>query len=273
VVSAPVVPPEEMFLPKSERIVVKPAPAPALPSSSPRSLPQRDFLKVGRRARQTRYTVAGIATGIFLLLVLLVWWLSGSGTQTMTAEASASGPVLAGGEKTEPRILDENLAAVKKETVLPTPSVRTGILKLNSDPPGALVYIDEERKGVTPLTVKDSALGSQVSIRIELEGHRSWTQSVVLDEKNPVREFTAGLPKEEVCEIGAGWIYVTTVPEGGTVEIDGKRLSGKTPMIINDVCAGVEHEIRVQASGFQTWRRTVTVQPRKVLNLNVDLER
>ena len=121
--------------------------------------------------------------------------------------------------------------------------------------------------------MKDAAVGTQVSIRIELEDHRPWEQTVVLDGSRQVREFTAGLLKKEICEFGTGWIYVTSVPENATVEMNGKRLSGKTPKIINDVCAGVEHEIRVQARGFRTWRKTVSVGSQKVLNLDVELER
>jgi hypothetical protein len=96
---------------------------------------------------------------------------------------------------------------------------------------------------------------------------------VTLDEENKVREFDAGLLEEEVCELGTGWIYVASDPEGGSVEMDGRRLPGKTPMIINAVCAGVEHEIRVQATGYRMWRKVVAVRPQKVLNLNVELER
>jgi hypothetical protein len=136
-----------------------------------------------------------------------------------------------------------------------------------------LVYINDIKKGVTPLTVRDAVLGEEVSIRVELEGHKPWEQTVTLDEENKVREFIAGLLKEEACEFGTGWIYVTSEPEGASVEMDGRRLPGKTPKIINEVCAGVEHEIRVQATGFAPWRETVTVKSQNVLNLNVELKR
>ena len=251
VVSAPVGQPKELFLPESERIAVSPAPVREPRSSPAPPIPQEDFLKASG-VKKTNFLLGGIAAGVLLLVLIVVWLLSPIEEAT-TPDASVAGPVLSGGDQSAPQDSKQN-PAIAESDPQPPPDQKSGTLKLNSTPPGALVYINEEKKGVTPFTVRDAVVGTQVSIRIELEGHRPWTQTVTLDESNLIREFNAGLLKEEVCEFGTGWIYVTSEPEGGTVEIGGRRLSGKTPMIINDVCAGVEHELRVQASGHRTWR-------------------
>lgn len=271
VISTPAGRPNELFLPDSERIVDRPRPVSRPPTAPAPPIPQEDFLKVGK-TRSTRFAAAGVAAGLCLLAGILIWTLSGAGSETETAETVSANPAWSRGAVPALKNPAEKITAGEEPRTPPPPRSRTGILKLNSNPPGALVYINDEKKGVTPLTVKDALVGTEVSVRIELEGHRTWNQTVQFDEDNPVREFTAGLLKDEVCEFGTGWIYVTTDPEGGTVEMDGKRLPGKTPTIINDVCAGVEHEIRVQAVGFRTWSKVVTVQPRNVLNLNVELE-
>lgn len=273
VVSAPVSQPKEMFLPDAERIAVTPKkPDGPRPSRAP-PVPQEDFLKVGR-SRQSNLLLGTVAAGALLLLLLFVWLMSSDEDTTM--DASIAGPVTGGGDQGSPGEPRESRDAGGGDAPAAPPEGEdgeTGIIKLNSVPSGALVYINDEKKGVTPLTVRDAVLGQEVSIRIELEGHKPWEQTVTLDEENKVREFDAGLLKDEVCDLGTGWIYVTSDPEGGSVEMDGRRLPGKTPMIINAVCAGVEHEIRVQATGFRMWRKTVTVKPEKVLNLNVELER
>ena len=271
VVSAPIGRPQELFLPESERIAVTPKPTSGIKSSPAPPVPQKDFLKVGQ-TRKIGYQTAGIAAGICLLVGIAVWSFSGNGNEQVTQDASLAGPDPVGTKKSEPKLTAESRPIARKEPKPPLPS-GAGTLKVDSDPSGALVYINDERKGVTPLTIKSVATGTEMILRIELEDHRPWTQTIVLDSTNPVREFNAGLLKEKVCEFGTGWIYVTTVPEGATVEIDGKRLPGKTPKIINDVCAGVEHEIRVQASGFRTWRKMLSVRPQKVFNLDVELER
>jgi hypothetical protein len=225
------------------------------------------------RAKQTNFLLGGVAAAI-LLLVLMAFWLLSPDEKGRSPDASVAGPVMPGGDKSAPQEPDEKTAVAGGDPQASPPDDRpTGILKLNSTPPGALVYINGNKMGVTPLTVRDAVLGTEVAIRIELEGHKPWTQTVTLDENNKVRDFNAGLLKEEACEFGTGWIYVTSEPAGGTVEMDGRRLPGKTPLIINDVCAGVEHEIRVQAAGYPFWRKVVDVRPGKVLNLNVELER
>jgi len=275
VVSAPVGRPQEMFLPESERVVVTPK-QPRQPGGPPPAppVPQEDFLRVGR-GKKHNLLLGGASAAILLLVLMAVWLLSPGENDGTALDASVAGPVLLGGDSSSPPAKPDEERAVSGGDPLPEDSSDrpTGIIKLNSTPPGALVYINDEKKGVTPLTVRDAVLGEEVSIRIELEGHKPWMQTVTLDEDNRVLDFEAGLLKQETCEFGTGWIYVTSDPDGGSVEMDGRRLPGKTPMIINEVCAGVEHEIHVQATGFRLWRKVVTVRPEKVLNLNVELER
>jgi hypothetical protein len=271
VVSAPAGRPKEMFLPESERIVVTPKQPERPAASSAPPVPQKDFLKVGR-TKNTNMTVGGVAAAVLVILLGVVWLITSDGDET-APDASVAGPVTGGGEPSRPGEPRETGDAGGDEQAAPPADGETGVIKLTSIPPGALVYVNDDKKGVTPLTVRDAVLGTEVKIRVELEGHKPWTQTVTLDENNKVLEFEAGLLEEEVCEFGTGWIYVTSEPAGGTVEMDGRRLPGKTPMIINDVCAGVEHEIRVQATGYPFWRKMVFVRSGKVVNLNVELQR
>jgi|GEM_PF-1771096 len=277
VVSTPVSQPKELFLPESERIVVKPQ-RPRDPRPAPATaVPQRDFLKAGR-PKQANFLLAGVSAVVLILVGLAVWLFSpgedDAETGAAAPDASLAEPVPAGEDQSAPDVPgDVPDAAGGNPQPVEAGDRETGILKINSTPPGALVYINDEKRGVAPLTLRDSVLGAEISIRVELEGHRTWTQTVILDEANKVREFNAGLLEEEVCELGTGWIYVTSEPEGASVEMDGRRLPGKTPKIINDVCAGVEHEIRVQATGFLPWREVVKVKVQNVLNLNAELKR
>lgn len=273
VVSEPVGRPDEMSLPESQRVLAATRPVSRPPSGPAPRVPQKDFLKAGK-TRSLRVPTAVVVAGAGLLLLLLGWLLfSGGETEDETTEAAPTQPVAVQAAPEVTQDSPEVAGGVETKRPPPPANAKTGILKLDSNPSGALVYIDDQKRGVTPLKVKDAYLGTEVSIRIELQGHRPWTQTVQLDEDNPVREFTAGLLEEEVCQLGTGWIYVTTEPEGGTVELDGKRLPGKTPKIIDKVCAGVEHEIRLQAPGCRAWSSVVRVQPQKVLNLNIKLER
>ena len=58
---------------------------------------------------------------------------------------------------------------------------------VESRPPGAIVFLNGERVGTTPLTLDTVATGSQ-ALRLELDGYRRWTSSirVVAGERNRI---------------------------------------------------------------------------------------
>ena len=113
----------------------------------------------------------------------------------------------------------------------------------------------------------------QYRLRIELDGHKSWEQEIVLDGKDLEREIVAGLIAQGGCTLGAGFLYITTKPRGATIEIDGKRLPGKTPQVVNDVCARVPLEVRLRAKGHHTWHQKIEIEEGEIKNLNVVLKR
>jgi hypothetical protein len=63
----------------------------------------------------------------------------------------------------------------------------TAALVVESRPPGAVVFLNGERVGTTPLTLDTVATGSQV-LRLEMAGYRRWTSSVrvVAGERNRI---------------------------------------------------------------------------------------
>jgi hypothetical protein len=60
------------------------------------------------------------------------------------------------------------------------------MLELVSRPPGATVYIDDVRVGVTPVTVNDVMTGTR-RIRMEMFGHQTWTTTVEVETGAHVR--------------------------------------------------------------------------------------
>ena len=63
----------------------------------------------------------------------------------------------------------------------------TAALIVESRPPGAIVFLNGERVGTTPLTLDTVATGSQ-ALRLEMDGYRRWTSSirVVAGERNRI---------------------------------------------------------------------------------------
>ena len=63
----------------------------------------------------------------------------------------------------------------------------TGVLTVDSRPPGATVFLDGRLVGTTPLSLPSVSAGSH-AIRLELDGYRRWTSAirVVASEQNRV---------------------------------------------------------------------------------------
>jgi hypothetical protein len=163
--------------------------------------------------------------------------------------------------------------AVPDEDVKTDPPAVTAVLNVLSDPPGAAVFINDEARGVTPTKVRGLVPGSEVQVRVELAGYKPWAQVIGLDDMDLEREIKAGLIKTNSCKLGTGFLYLKTTPAGATVELDGKRLPGKTPKVINDVCAKVPLRLRIEAAGRRPWRGQVTIEPNDIHNLEIQLEK
>lgn len=63
-----------------------------------------------------------------------------------------------------------------------------------------------------------------------------------------------------------GLVQFRSTPEGATVLVDGKKISAKTPGRAH-VSPG-SHTVEMQLDGYQTWRRTVDLQPGQLLWLD-----
>jgi len=64
---------------------------------------------------------------------------------------------------------------------IPAPAVRAATIRFDSRPPGATIYLDEVRLGVTPLTITDVTPGVH-QVRLEMLGHDTWRTSVTVKE-------------------------------------------------------------------------------------------
>ncbi len=58
-------------------------------------------------------------------------------------------------------------------------------LSVTSNPPGALVFIDNVIKGRTPLTLTDTAIGDH-RITITLDGYEEYTRNIVVESVTPL---------------------------------------------------------------------------------------
>jgi hypothetical protein len=95
---------------------------------------------------------------------------------TPPAKPAGSGIVATSGSAGAPARATRDARLSKPQEQAPT-SQFVGALAVESSPPGAAVYINRQRVGVTPIEVQGLQSGSRV-IWIERDGYRRWTAAV-----------------------------------------------------------------------------------------------
>ena len=149
-----------------------------------------------------------------------------------------------------------------------------GTLFLSSVPDGARFYVNDEFRGVAPVSLNNLKPGTY-EVRAELRGYGTMTESVeVGNGASPRKEF-------RLSNI-MGRIEVVTMPVGVQVYIDN-RLIGTTkstdpaavrsdPFAIENVMEG-EHVITLKADGYSTVVKHPTVANSKTEQLSVKMKR
>lgn len=122
------------------------------------------------------------------------------------------------------------------------PIVAKGMVLINTNPPGADVYLNGKKVGTTPYSGEDITVGIH-SIRLS----RQFYSDVVFEE-----EFAKDTLVKKFIDMqpGSGSLSVITAQEGASVWLNGKLLEGTTPLSLNDVPAG-KHLVDVRKGNLR----------------------
>ncbi|MEB3330785.1 MAG: PEGA domain-containing protein, partial [Candidatus Sericytochromatia bacterium] len=130
-----------------------------------------------------------------------------------------------------------------------------GIARIESEPSGALVFVDNVPLGRTPTDVKrEFGIGN---IRVELEDYFSETREMSFSHHTSEHNFSLR-PKQ-------GKISILSTPTGATVYFDGKEV-GKTPWL-GQMVEGGQHSVRLSLDQFEDWSDRVEVRASKSVSL------
>ncbi len=151
-----------------------------------------------------------------------------------------------------------------------TPAVaaaKPGRLLVRSTPSGAEVFLNGERRGVSPLAMRDLPLGAY-AVRVARAGFEPAEQRVVLEAGRPARALevalvrlapaaAASLPARAAT--ASGTLLVESRPAGARVLVDGADV-GRTPVTVPATTAG-ERAVRIELSGYLPVSTTTRVEP------------
>jgi TonB family protein len=192
-----------------------PAPSPVLPGP-----------------RRSTMTLALGGLGLVLFLVLLttavfVIWGGGGPEPSPTPAASPS-------------------IAIRTPTPPPPVGVKSGVVRVETTPANATVFMDGKSVGKTPMDIHEVAVAAPHEVKVELEGYTTVTESVMLTAESPRTVVTKTLTRTAPA---TGTVDVTSTPVGATVKIDGTSV-GITPLRGHKINVG-SHRIEVSAEGYE----------------------
>ncbi|MBN1999214.1 PEGA domain-containing protein [candidate division KSB1 bacterium] len=139
--------------------------------------------------------------------------------------------------------------------------VQPSTLQITSDPAGAEVYVDGERYGVTPATLKDMMPGTR-KIRLTGEMYEDWLGAVEL-ESGGRQTVHADLVLKK------GTVIVQADGPNAMVFLDGREC-GRAPQTILNVNYG-RHTVQVKRALHQTWEKQFDLAEKGPVYLHAEL--
>ena len=145
-----------------------------------------------------------------------------------------------------------------------------GRLLVRSTPSGAEVFLNGERRGVSPVAVRDLALGAY-TVRVVRPGFEPSQQRVVLEAGRPARALEVvlartGAPATAPAAAAAspstattGSLLIESRPSGAQAFVDGVEV-GRTPVTVPAAAIGAR-AVRIQLPGYLIISTTARVEP------------
>jgi TonB family protein len=124
---------------------------------------------------------------------------------------------------------------------------------VGSEPDGALVTLDGEERGRTPLEVDEIPFGTH-EVRLALKGYTTQDHEVSLSADDADPELEVRLARRRPS---LGTARFTSTPEGGAVSVDGESV-GSTPVEGVRLRPG-RHRVEITLDDHEPWSGTVEV--------------
>jgi TonB family protein len=250
------VPPSPPGAPKTQPALSVPA-VPRAPSVEP-SVATLPPLPVsapvrGRRAGLPPGLLIGGGAGALLLGVVAAWLILRTGTTPAPDTVASPSPV------------------VESPPPAPTPPPTTplvaasGLIRVESTPPGAMVTVNGQSQGASPVEMAGLALG-EYEVRLDLKGYEPKTQRVTLTSEAPREELKLTLVRAAPA---TGTADILSTPFGATVFVNGAPV-GQTPILQHRLKPGT-HRVEVTKDGYEPFAGSLSVEAGKKARFDAQL--
>jgi serine/threonine-protein kinase len=144
----------------------------------------------------------------------------------------------------------------------------------------ANVFVDGERKGMTPRNLTNVPLGSH-TIRVTRPGYEPQEQVVVLTAEEPTASMKFTLRRGSAGPSAGGaqapavksvlTVVIESQPPGARIRIDGRDLA-PAPLTVRQLRPGT-HTLELRLPGYKTWSQRLTVAAGDNRRISATLER
>ena len=134
-------------------------------------------------------------------------------------------------------------------------------LTIKTQPGGAAVFLNDDRKGNSPLSINDLEKG-KYNVRLESNGYQPTEKHVILGQES----LTLDIKLEPESPAYRASLTIKTQPGGAAVFLNGDR-KGNSPLTINDLEKG-KYNVRLESNGYQPTEKHVTLgQETQILDI------
>ncbi len=160
--------------------------------------------------------------------------------------------------------------AAPRAAAAPATAGLPGRLLVRSTPSGAEVFLNGERRGVSPVAIRDLALGAY-AVRLQRAGFDAVEQRVVLEAARPARALEVALTRADAAPASGraapggaaaattGSLLIESRPSGARAFVDGVEV-GRTPVTVPRAAAG-SRAVRIELPGYLVVATTARVEP------------
>lgn len=150
----------------------------------------------------------------------------------------------------------------------PVSSNELGEIQIDSNPPGAKIYLNGQLyRDKTPTTINDLPLEEYYDIELILEGFKTWKKTVYLESKTPEIIGPSFTP------LSLGQIVIKTTPPDAEVFVNGEKHYQLTPTQIRELEIGRNYEIRINKEGYTPIVQSINVNSSRPQNINISLQK
>jgi hypothetical protein len=151
----------------------------------------------------------------------------------------------------------------------PAPPLQYGMVRVNSEPASAVIYLDSLNPGRPTPADLDSVTTGYHTLELRKAGYLDLKQTF---EMKPGDTVTLDLIMTKAAQVlSYGRLNIQTVPTGASVYLDNINTGFKTPCILDSVVTG-PHKVKLTRTGFETQEIPSDIQAGQTRRISTSLK-